>query len=177
MQLLFNLFALATIATALPQYGGTPLTLPQATPKFKLANKAGQYWSRVPSGNDNNIQLTSNAANAITLGRLDYLTTATAADSSKTFFQLADLCDKSSPRYIRHAGYVLHSHNFAASSLDQDFAWEFQQQPDGGFLIYNSYGTTYGRDKGAYFIGLDGDGKTVKIVPQAQAVCWFLYAA
>ena len=177
MQILFNLFALAALTTALPQSGAAPMSLPAATLKFKLANKAGQYWSRAPSGSDNNIQLDSNAANAVTLGRLDYLTTATAADASKTFFQLADLCDKSSPRYIRHANYVLHSHNFAASSLDQDFSWEFQQQPDGGFLIYNSYGTTYGPDKGSYFVGIDADGKTVKIVPQEQAVCWYLSAA
>lgn len=59
--------------------------------------------------------------------------------------------------YIRHAGFILHSHNFAANNYD--YAWRFIDKGGLTYEIYNDYG-------GGFYLGYDSGSDQVLIVPK-----------
>jgi len=59
--------------------------------------------------------------------------------------------------YLRHAGYILHSHNFTANNYD--YAWRFIDKGGLTYEIYNDYG-------GGFYLGYDSGSDQVLIVPK-----------
>lgn len=58
--------------------------------------------------------------------------------------------------FVRHAGYVMHCHPFAANNFD--FAWFFMRNTDGTYKIYNDFA-------GGFYVGYDNNSDVVLIVP------------